>query len=327
MGANVYANGKELSAKSSNNKTVGKMPDVCLSPPSPPAGPIPIPYPNFSKASDTTDGSKNVKVKGKEAGLKGKSSYKKSKGNEAATRNFGASLVSHKIQGAIKHQAGSMDVKIEGSNAVRFGDLTTGNHSNPGLPPGPDMGGVAPQATEEGCAALHKANESERERLKEAGRKRDPSQEHKTVRRAAGGNTTISHASWYGPGEIYKAASKAVIHKYDNDFSQGLKPEEIPEEGNTVDSKACGGHKYKKTARPHTSHTEARIIEEIFSADPKPTGGNLILAINWPGASRSGKSTYEPCKHCQELICAATECLTITVCYENEPADMKDICD
>lgn len=79
MGANVFANGREISAKAASNKTIAKMPDVCLSPPSPPAGPIPVPYPNFSKASDTTGGSKKVKIGKKEVGLKGKSKYKKVK--------------------------------------------------------------------------------------------------------------------------------------------------------------------------------------------------------------------------------------------------------
>ena len=333
MGANVFANGKEISSKASGNKTIAAMPDVCLSPPSPPAGPIPIPYPNFSQASDTTDGSKKVKIGGKEVGLKGKSSIKKSKGDEAATRNFGASVVSHKMQGSVKHQAGSFDVKIEGSNVVRFGDLTTGNHSNPGLPPGPDMGGVAPGATEKGCEALHIANEAERKRLKKATKKTKKGRRaHRTVRKAARGNTTISHASWTGPGEIYKAASKAVIHKYDPSFSKGHTAEDIKErtseDKKKVSSGACGGHKYKKTSRPHTSHTEARIIEEIFKATPKPTSGTLVLAVNWPGGPAKGKRTSDPCNACKELICAVSKpapgCLDIVLCSDKNKPEEPD---
>src|SRR5690606_10979010 len=66
----VYANGREVSGKATPNKTIAAFPDVCMSPPSPPAGPIPIPYPNFGMASDTTDGCSSVFVKGKEAGKK-----------------------------------------------------------------------------------------------------------------------------------------------------------------------------------------------------------------------------------------------------------------
>lgn len=329
MGANVFANGKEISGKGSGNKTIAAMPDVCLSPPSPPAGPIPIPYPNFSQASDTTDGSKKVKIGGKEVCLKGKSSFKKSKGDEAATNSFGASVVSHKIQGAVKHQAGSFDIKFEGSNVVRFGDITTGNHSNPGLPPGPDMGGVAPGATEEGCEALHNANDAERERLKSATKKTKKGRKaRRTVRKAARGNTTISHASWMGPGEIFKAASKAAIHKYDPSFSEGHTKKDIKKrsskDGKKVSSGACGGHKYKKTSRPHTSHTEARIIEEIFKSKPTPTSGTLVLAINWPGGPAAGKKTSDPCQNCKKLICAAMACLDIVICSdENKPEKPK----
>ncbi|MCA9500782.1 MAG: DUF4150 domain-containing protein [Nitrospira sp.] len=333
MAANVFANGREISAKKSNNKTIAKMPDVCLSPPSPPAGPIPIPYPNFAKSKDTTGGTKKVLIGGAEVGLKGKSKYKKSVGDKPATRNFGASIVSHGLEGPVHHQAGSFDVKFEGTNVVRFGDLTTGNHSNPGLPPGPDMGGVAPGATEAGCKALHAKNDQERERLSKARRKKgDQRRAHRGVRSAARGNTTISTASWMGPGQILKAASKAVIHKYDSSFSEGHTTKDIKKrtskDGKKVSSGACGGHKYAKTSMPHTSHTEARIIEEIFKANPKPTGGTLVLAVNWPGGPAKGKRTCDPCTHCQELICAVSKpapgCLDIVLCSdENKPEKPK----
>ena len=322
MGANVFANGKEISGKASGDKTIAAMPDVCMSPPSPPAGPIPIPYPNFTKASDTTDGSKKVKIGGKEVGLKGKSSIKTSKGDEAATRNFGASIASHKIQGAMKHKAGSFDVKFEGSNVVRFGDLTTGNHNNAGVPLVQDVGKAAPAASEAECKALRKKNNEERERLKKATKKTKKGRRaRRTTRKAARGNTTISHAVFKGGGEILKAASKAVIRKYDPSFCEGLTSEEINKDPNsdTVDSKACGGHKYKKTARPHTSHTEARIIEKIFSQKPVPTSGTLVLAINWPSPS-PGKRPSDPCKHCKKLICAVTACLNIELCHKGKPS-------
>jgi len=324
MGANVYANGMEVSGKASNHKVLASMPDVCLSPPSPPAGPVPVPYPNFAQASDTTNGSKTVKAGGKEINLKGKSSYKKSKGDEAATRSFGAGLISHSISGAVKHKAGSFDVKVEGSGVVRTLDLTTGNHMNPGDGcMAPDAAGVAPPSvTKEECKELHNQNKNERERLSKARRKREKRKAHRTVRRAAKGNTTISHASLKNGGaKTMKAASKAVIHKYDNSFSEGLKGKEL--EGDPIESKACGGHKYKKSPRPHTSHTEARIIEDIFR-NPVPKNSTLVLAINWPGGPEKGKRTSDPCKHCQKLICAAMECLNIVICSDkNKPEKPK----
>jgi len=128
MGKNVFANGMEVSGKQSGNKIIAGMPDVCMSPPPPPAGPVPIPYPNFGQASDTADGSKDVKIGGKPASLKNSSTYKKSDGNQAATKSFGAGLVSKGLTGANKATAWSMNVKIEGQNVVRTGDLTIGNH-------------------------------------------------------------------------------------------------------------------------------------------------------------------------------------------------------
>ena len=55
------------------------FPDVCETPS--PGGPIPIPYPNIAKSSDTSKGTEKVKIEGKEAMTKA-SSYKKSTGDE-----------------------------------------------------------------------------------------------------------------------------------------------------------------------------------------------------------------------------------------------------
>ena len=128
MSKNVFANGREVSAKKDDNQSMGAMPDICLSPPSPPAGPIPIPYPNFSSASDTSSGTKSVKIGGDEAGMKNESNYKSSKGDEAATRTFGMGVVSHTIQGKTVFAAWSFDVKFEGSNAIRHMDMTMHNN-------------------------------------------------------------------------------------------------------------------------------------------------------------------------------------------------------
>ena len=61
MGNEVFANGMEVSCKSGDGKVIAAFPDVCLSPPSPPAGPIPVPYPNTSFSKDGKNGSKTVK--------------------------------------------------------------------------------------------------------------------------------------------------------------------------------------------------------------------------------------------------------------------------
>ncbi len=137
MGNEVYANGREISCKSADSRSICAFPDVCLSPPSPPAGPIPIPYPNTAFASDTTEGSKTVKISGQEVMLKDRSYFKKSTGDEAATQSLGMGVVSHKIQGKAYFVSWSMNVKAEGENVVRHLDLTTHNHlmTKPGNTP------------------------------------------------------------------------------------------------------------------------------------------------------------------------------------------------
>lgn len=124
----VYANGRQVACKKAQGKSVAAFPDVCLSPPSPPAGPVPIPYPNTAFARDTANGSKSVKIAGREVMLKNKSFFKKSTGDEAATKTLGMGVVSHQITGKAYFASWSMDVKLEGQNAVRHLDLTTHNH-------------------------------------------------------------------------------------------------------------------------------------------------------------------------------------------------------
>lgn len=139
MANKVFANGREISCKAAAGKSVACTPDVCLSPPSPPAGPVPIPYPNTGFASDATNGSRTVSISGKEVMKKNKSYFKKSTGDEAATRSLGMGVVTHTITGKVYFVGWSPDVKVEGQNAVRHFDQTTHNHSSdPGnTPPWP----------------------------------------------------------------------------------------------------------------------------------------------------------------------------------------------
>ena len=99
MANEVYANGREIACKAAAGKSVAACPDTCLSPPSPPAGPVPIPYPNTAYASDATNGSTTVMISGQEVMLKDQSTFKKSTGDEAATKSLGMGVVTHAIQG------------------------------------------------------------------------------------------------------------------------------------------------------------------------------------------------------------------------------------
>jgi hypothetical protein len=61
-------------------------------------------------------------------GIKNSSTYKKSNGDEAATKGLGMGVTSHQIQNTTYFAAWSFDVKFEGQNAVRFLDMTTHNN-------------------------------------------------------------------------------------------------------------------------------------------------------------------------------------------------------
>ncbi|MBZ5709307.1 DUF4150 domain-containing protein [Nannocystis pusilla] len=142
MGKKVYANGMEIAHKAGDAKVMAAFPDVCLSPPPPPTGPIPVPYPDSSFARDLKQGSRAVVIGGKPLALRGQSFYtSKPLGDEAATRNFGGSVLTHTISGKTYFQAHSMDVLVEGKNVCRHLDLTTSNHASypGGTPPIPNM--------------------------------------------------------------------------------------------------------------------------------------------------------------------------------------------
>ncbi len=151
MSNNVYANTNAIACKAGAGKVIACFPDVCLSPPSPPAGPIPVPYPDTSFSKDMQSGSTTVQINGKEVMLKDKSFYKTSPlGDEAATRSFGANVISHQITGKTYFAAWSMDVKFEGENVDRNLDLTTSNHASQAPPTAPMVEGedIAPPSTE-----------------------------------------------------------------------------------------------------------------------------------------------------------------------------------
>lgn len=149
MANKVFVNMREISCKSAAGKSICAFPDVCFTPPQTPATPpgVPIPYPNTGMASDTTSGSKKVKVSGKEVMLKDKSYFKQSVGDEAGSAPK-KGLITSKNKGKVFFTVWSMDVKVEGENAVRALDLTTHNHSSqpPNTPPWPHVDAIAPPA-------------------------------------------------------------------------------------------------------------------------------------------------------------------------------------
>lgn len=156
MSNKVFANGMEIACKASSGKSVAAFPDVCFTPPQTPATPpgVPVPYPNTGMASDVTEGSKTVKLHGKEVMLKNKSYFKKSTGDEAGSAPLKGVLTKTNT-GKVYFNAWSMDVKVEGENVVRHLDLTTHNHASaPGAtPPWPFMASMAtgPEGSDDPC--------------------------------------------------------------------------------------------------------------------------------------------------------------------------------
>ncbi|WP_319577114.1 PAAR-like domain-containing protein [uncultured Desulfobacter sp.] len=132
MANNVFANGMEIACKAAAGKVICAFPDVCMTPPENPATPpgVPVPYPNTAMASDTTKGSKNVKISDKEIMLKNKSYFKTSTGDEAGCAAK-KGVISSKNKGKVYFIKWSMNVKVEGENVDRHFDMTTNNHGSP----------------------------------------------------------------------------------------------------------------------------------------------------------------------------------------------------
>ena len=124
MPATVGVNFLSVVHKSSNGVTIA-FPDVCKTPS--PAGPIPIPYPNIGKASDTSGGPTKVTTDGKMPMTKG-AKYSMSTGDEAGSA--GGGVVSGKIKGTCEFMLYSFDVKFEGKNVCRMGDPLFHNDKN-----------------------------------------------------------------------------------------------------------------------------------------------------------------------------------------------------
>jgi len=124
MASTTFANSKGISHKGSGGLST-VFPDVCKTPS--PAGPIPIPYPNIGKSSDTAKGPKSVKTDGEMPMIKG-SIYSTSSGDEAGTA--GGGILSGKTKGECEFMMYSFDVKFEGKNVCRLGDPLWHNKKN-----------------------------------------------------------------------------------------------------------------------------------------------------------------------------------------------------
>jgi len=122
------------------------FPDVCKTPS--PAGPIPIPYPNIAKSSDTDKGTKKVKCDGNPVCVED-SNFSTSTGDEAGSAG---GVVSSKTKGKAEFLMYSFDVKFEGKGVCRAFDIMLHNDKN--TPPFPVLQGpvVAVAMPKKTCA-------------------------------------------------------------------------------------------------------------------------------------------------------------------------------
>lgn len=123
MSQATFCNSRGIAHKGSGGMSV-VLPDVCKTPS--PAGPIPIPYPNIAKASDTTGGPTTVKTDGQMPMVKG-AKYAMSTGDEAGSAG---GVMSSSIKGPAEFMMYSFDVKFEGKNVCRLGDPMFHNKKN-----------------------------------------------------------------------------------------------------------------------------------------------------------------------------------------------------
>src|SRR5689334_11155305 len=119
----TFANKRGIAHATSNGMST-VFPDVCKTPT--PAGPVPIPYPNIAKSSDTAKGAATVAVDGSMPMVKG-AMYSMSTGDEAGSAG---GIVSGTIKGPAEFMMYSFDVKFEGNNVCRLGDPLYHNKKN-----------------------------------------------------------------------------------------------------------------------------------------------------------------------------------------------------
>jgi hypothetical protein len=119
----VFVNGRGVVHQTSGGLST-VFPDVCKTPS--PAGPIPIPYPNIGKATDTVEGPGTVTVDGSMPMTKD-AKYAVTSGDEAGSAG---GVVSGGIAGEAEFLMYSFDVMFEGRNVCRLGDPLFHNKKN-----------------------------------------------------------------------------------------------------------------------------------------------------------------------------------------------------
>jgi hypothetical protein len=130
MPVTVGANKLSVVHAGSNGVTVA-FPDVCKTPP----GPVPVPYPNIARSSDSAKTAKKVTCDGQPVCISD-SNFMISTGDEAGVA---LGVASSKVKGKAEFVNYSFDVKVEGKNVPRAFDIMLHNDKN--TPPFPVIQG------------------------------------------------------------------------------------------------------------------------------------------------------------------------------------------
>ncbi|SAK50766.1 DUF4150 domain-containing protein [Caballeronia ptereochthonis] len=297
MANQVFANGNEVSCKAAQGKSIACTPDVCMTPPENPATPpgVPVPYPNTAMAGDTSDGSSSVVISSQEVMLKNKSYFKKSTGDEAGSAAK-KGVVTSVNTGKAYFIVWSMDVKVEGENVVRHGDLTTHNHASTIF-----NGGTVTYLDEmtrdempEGCRKAEAAQRA-------AERALSPSAKAKESRVTAGGyfESSGTNMSMMAASNVSRSMIKRSPYKYEG-FEGGIS-------SGGRSRVTCGGKKHQYRREPYSPpycDAEAKIIEGLFRKTGGSPSGTLYLKV----------VGLPVCCDCQKLIACAGEHIKIKVC-------------
>jgi|GEM_PF-2276515 len=303
MANDVFANGREISCKAADGKSICAFPDVCFTPPQTPATPpgVPVPYPNTGMAKDMTSGSKKVKISNKEVMLKNKSYFKKSTGDEAGSAPK-KGVVTSTNKGKVYFTSWSMDVKFEGENVVRHLDLTTHNHtcspSPPNTPPWMYQDGFAVSSVADpNCEGANAANKAGTAFLEKEGKLDD-----NTV--VAGGKfipksgppRLVMGSNKISPGQVKPGGKYQMWAKgTTKNPSTSVKCKKFPD-----------GYKYPRGKwAPRSGDAEAKIIEELYKSEGGKPEGKLYLKV-------TGRPV---CCSCQELIKCAQESSELEVVF------------
>lgn len=327
MPNDVFANGRNVSCKSGSSNVIASFPDVCFTPPTAPPTPpgIPIPYPITSMSSDTSGGSRTVKINKKEIMLKNKSKFKKCTGDQAGSAPK-KGLINSNTGGKTYFASWSFDVLIEGENVVRHLDLTTSNHrSQPGnssIPMINQEGMIVPPTDPVCDKTQDRLNNTELpERFSRIHEDRVTRGEVRTIKEAYGKtipSTTLGTGRVVGgSGGAMTAHSRSHIgKKYGGDtFAKGITdPSKSQAQG--CGKKAATGFAYDPDKLNHR-HAEAKMIEDWAA---KGMEGQLVLNISRP-----------VCENCAALIkhvncnkSGGDNCNKVLVCDSNQSPAAKE---